>query len=550
MDNLFNTDSGFRPPSPLTFSSAPGPGLFGDSLGFEDFRFANQDFLNMSTSPGGTGGVQTVPPPGTTMMVMANDPSMQLFNPSEQRYFSEFLDTLVVDQDFTFDPSSIPNLPNLPLFSQDVVMPGGFNIDINNPYRLPPTVLPPSSSVPGQQQSQQQLQQQQQPVPQLQSQQPDYDMGSGGHGFNDHQGSVYPQPPISVSAKRTKTSKGASVPSSSVDSPARRGTPSSSIPSSLDAHTQDPAGNRIAAPIQQLSKLSLNQSVVTSVNGGQTGIVSTKAKKNKREEDDFAQPSSSQSYSHQQSSHHYQQQQQQKESSRDRNTSMSDEDGSDSATMSNPSANTKGGPGSSASASTSTSTTSGASVTKRKPYKELLTEEEKRANHIASEQKRRNTIRNGFKDMTDIIPDLKDVNSSKSTILFKAVDFIRHLERRNKLLQEKASQLESRLLMQKGGQTLLTQQQQVQAQQQAQQHSSYRGGVAAPLPFDPHQQPQPQQHPPHLQHHHQHHQQHHNPQHSHHHQQQQHRHQPYHNAGLDDKRLQEIPNIYPISMSR
>ncbi|OAQ31760.1 hypothetical protein K457DRAFT_51448, partial [Linnemannia elongata AG-77] len=68
--------------------------------------------------------------------------------------------------------------------------------------------------------------------------------------------------------------------------------------------------------------------------------------------------------------------------------------------------------------------------------KELLTEEEKRANHIASEQKRRNTIRNGFKDMTDIIPDLKDVNSSKSTILFKAVDFIKHLERRNRILQE------------------------------------------------------------------------------------------------------------------
>ncbi|KAK3836610.1 MAG: Myc-type, basic helix-loop-helix domain-containing protein, partial [Linnemannia elongata] len=74
---------------------------------------------------------------------------------------------------------------------------------------------------------------------------------------------------------------------------------------------------------------------------------------------------------------------------------------------------------------------------KRKPYKELLTEEEKRANHIASEQKRRNTIRNGFKDMTDIIPDLKDVNSSKSTILFKAVDFIKYLERRNRILQEK-----------------------------------------------------------------------------------------------------------------
>ncbi|KAI8065273.1 hypothetical protein BC940DRAFT_241570, partial [Gongronella butleri] len=35
--------------------------------------------------------------------------------------------------------------------------------------------------------------------------------------------------------------------------------------------------------------------------------------------------------------------------------------------------------------------------------RELLTEDEKRANHIASEQKRRNTIRNGFKEMTDII---------------------------------------------------------------------------------------------------------------------------------------------------
>jgi len=65
----------------------------------------------------------------------------------------------------------------------------------------------------------------------------------------------------------------------------------------------------------------------------------------------------------------------------------------------------------------------------RKPYKELLTEEEKRANHIASEQKRRNTIRAGFKELTDIIPTLKNVNNSKSTILFKAVDYIKYLEK-------------------------------------------------------------------------------------------------------------------------
>ncbi|KAG0288359.1 hypothetical protein BGZ97_006843, partial [Linnemannia gamsii] len=436
MDNLFNTDSGFRPPSPLTFSSAPGPGLFGDSLGFE--------------APAGQPGtiIAAAAPasvPGMMMMMGNSDPSMQLFNPSEQRYFSEFLDTLVVDQDFTFDPSAIPNLPNLPLFSQDMAMPGGFNMDINAPYRMPSlsTGLLPS----------QQQQQQQQQVPQLSSQQSmDYDMSNpaaGHHAFNDQQASVYTQHPLSVPAKRSKTNKGAS--SSMIDNPARRGTPSSSRPSSLDAHAavQDPAGTRIATPIQQLSKLSLNQSAA-AVAAATTS--STKAKKNKREEDDNDQPgtsnnhnshnqrssptSRSQPYNSQQSTH---QQRRQKEGSRDRNTSMSDEDGSggssDSATMSNPSK---------ASTSTSASAGAGATTPKRKPYKELLTEEEKRANHIASEQKRRNTIRNGFKDMTDIIPDLKDVNSSKSTILFKAVDFIKHLERRNRLLQEKATQLESR----------------------------------------------------------------------------------------------------------
>ncbi|CAG8608568.1 14137_t:CDS:2 [Ambispora leptoticha] len=83
----------------------------------------------------------------------------------------------------------------------------------------------------------------------------------------------------------------------------------------------------------------------------------------------------------------------------------------------------------------------------RKPYKELLTEEEKRANHIASEQKRRNTIRAGFKELTDIIPTLKNVNNSKSTVLFKAVDYIRYLERRNRNLKERANLLEMRVEM-------------------------------------------------------------------------------------------------------
>lgn len=77
--------------------------------------------------------------------------------------------------------------------------------------------------------------------------------------------------------------------------------------------------------------------------------------------------------------------------------------------------------------------------------RELLTEEEKRANHIASEQKRRNTIRNGFKEMTDVVPTLKNINHSKSTILFKAVEYIKHLDRRNRSLREKIASLQMRV---------------------------------------------------------------------------------------------------------
>ncbi|KAI8339607.1 hypothetical protein BC941DRAFT_420967 [Chlamydoabsidia padenii] len=81
----------------------------------------------------------------------------------------------------------------------------------------------------------------------------------------------------------------------------------------------------------------------------------------------------------------------------------------------------------------------------RRMSRDLLTEDEKRANHIASEQKRRNTIRTGFKEMTEIIPTLKNFNNSKSTVLFKAVDYIRHLEKRNRGLRDKLNSLQVRL---------------------------------------------------------------------------------------------------------
>ena len=80
-----------------------------------------------------------------------------------------------------------------------------------------------------------------------------------------------------------------------------------------------------------------------------------------------------------------------------------------------------------------------------KRIRDLLTDEERRANHIASEQKRRNTIRTGFKELTDIIPTLKNINNSKSTILFKAVEYVRHLEKRNRGLRDKLASLQLRL---------------------------------------------------------------------------------------------------------
>ncbi|KAF9212581.1 hypothetical protein BGZ59_006583 [Podila verticillata] len=378
--NMYNTDSGFRPPSPLNFA-APGPGLFGESINYEDFRFSNPDFL-----------LPTSPPP------LTNDPTLQLFNPSEQRYFSEFLDTLVVDQDFTFDPSSIPNLPSLPMFPPESLP--GF---LNNQLQLP--------------QQQQQPQQQQLAFPNnnpnsnpLGSM--DYESSQGNYGSHSPNASYA----NNVTPAKRKTNK--------AETTAPTGAPSR--PSSLDA-----LPTKISTPIQQLSKLTLESTNHIEANNHHSGDTTrpSKSKKNKRDEDSHPYARSSSSTSSRSNSHSNAR----KEDSRE-NASVSDEYASDAA-------------GSSSTPKGSSTTP----TTKRKPYKELLTEEEKRANHIASEQKRRNTIRNGFKDMTDIIPDLKDINSSKSTILFKAVDFIKYLEKRNKTLQEKADLLESRLQQRNGG---------------------------------------------------------------------------------------------------
>lgn len=57
----------------------------------------------------------------------------------------------------------------------------------------------------------------------------------------------------------------------------------------------------------------------------------------------------------------------------------------------------------------------------RKQPHELLTESQKKANHIASEQKRRQNIRIGFDQLIDIVPTLNHGNRSEALILQKCM---------------------------------------------------------------------------------------------------------------------------------
>ncbi|CEI90183.1 hypothetical protein RMCBS344292_04513 [Rhizopus microsporus] len=100
----------------------------------------------------------------------------------------------------------------------------------------------------------------------------------------------------------------------------------------------------------------------------------------------------------------------------------------------------------------------------KKRHRDLLSDDQKRANHIASEQKRRNMIRSGFRELTELIPTLKNINNSKSTILFKSVDYIKQLEKRNKILKERLLLLQQKLKQKQLKKAL--KQQQLQQQQQ------------------------------------------------------------------------------------
>ncbi|KAL9063264.1 MAG: hypothetical protein Q9157_008329 [Trypethelium eluteriae] len=69
-------------------------------------------------------------------------------------------------------------------------------------------------------------------------------------------------------------------------------------------------------------------------------------------------------------------------------------------------------------------------------HKENLTEAQKRTNHIQSEQKRRNIIKDGYNDLNKLVPNLREGGFSKSQALVEAASFLDEMVAGNKRLRE------------------------------------------------------------------------------------------------------------------
>jgi hypothetical protein len=76
-----------------------------------------------------------------------------------------------------------------------------------------------------------------------------------------------------------------------------------------------------------------------------------------------------------------------------------------------------------------------------KQGRENLTEEQKRTNHILSEQKRRNLIKQGFDDLCALVPELNGGGFSKSTMLIQAAEWLEDLLRGNEQLKAQLAEL-------------------------------------------------------------------------------------------------------------
>lgn len=80
-----------------------------------------------------------------------------------------------------------------------------------------------------------------------------------------------------------------------------------------------------------------------------------------------------------------------------------------------------------------------------KPAHELLTESEKKANHIASEQRRRQNIRTGFDSLCEIVPTLTQSHRSEALILQKSIEHIKDLVMSKNQIKERIRYLREML---------------------------------------------------------------------------------------------------------
>ncbi|KAL3469878.1 hypothetical protein BJX99DRAFT_240440 [Aspergillus californicus] len=78
-----------------------------------------------------------------------------------------------------------------------------------------------------------------------------------------------------------------------------------------------------------------------------------------------------------------------------------------------------------------------------KNSRENLTEEQKRSNHILSEQKRRNLIRTGFEDLCTLVPGLKGGGFSKSAMLTQAADWLDEMIDGNRALKTQLANMKA-----------------------------------------------------------------------------------------------------------
>ena len=76
---------------------------------------------------------------------------------------------------------------------------------------------------------------------------------------------------------------------------------------------------------------------------------------------------------------------------------------------------------------------------------DLLTPEEKKQNHILSEKKRRESIRNGFVTLTELVPGLTPARSKSEALVLRAtVDYLDQLHEEGDNLDREIAALEKR----------------------------------------------------------------------------------------------------------